>query len=136
MLRTRKNLLTVVFITMMVTVAGLGFVFTMSPDKDSGVGACESIIQNVGSNTNGGGESMTESDYFEARAPFENSKHDDIRIAGIGLIETIYKMDTDHDFNDTKATLMITSKLNEDWREFQSACENHGVKIPSLLTVK
>jgi hypothetical protein len=104
---------------------------------DSGVAACSQMAENAGkSGTKANvGTKMTEAQYKEKRAPFENSKYSDIKVAGTNIIDTIYKLDREGE-GDLGTALITLTTLQNQWSQLQVACETHGVTIPSLTSAK
>jgi hypothetical protein len=100
---------------------------------DSGIAACQTIQSNMDERAKKGDGKMSEVEYERTRAPFNSSKHTDIRDAGIGLVDTLYqlsKMDVDSMDLAEAMGMLITVKTK--WTGLQVACGNHGVSLPSL----
>lgn len=100
---------------------------------DSGVAACEQMAANVNDNAKPvSNVKMTEVQYQEKLAPFQNSKYSDIKVAGTNIMETVYQADQQRDSLDFGGALALQATLQTQWTQLQVACGTHGVTIPSL----
>jgi flagellar basal body rod protein FlgC len=102
---------------------------------DSGVAACKTISENMAnSQSTKNNKKMTEASYKKARAPFENSSHADIKVAGMNIIDTIYQADTMKDPDNIGAAMILMNSLQSQWSDLQVACSKQGVDVPKLPT--
>lgn len=99
--------------------------------KDTGVTACKTMADNMAkkkTNT----KKMTEASYRKARAPFENSKFADIKVAGQNILDTVYQADTQPDPDNIGGAMILLGSLQAQWGQLQTACANHGVTVGPL----
>lgn len=103
--------------------------------KDSGVAACEQMAVNAKDGKKSDKKTlMTEAQYKEKRAPFENSKYADIKVAGTNLVETIYKADHAQLDDTLGSSIVLLTTVQTQYGALQTACAAHGVDLPSLTT--
>jgi hypothetical protein len=100
---------------------------------DSGISACKRMAENVGKD-DGDDTPWTEADYFAARAPFESSKHADIKVAGTNIVDAVYELEKAADPNndDLGSAMVALNTVQTRWAGLQTACANHGVTVPAL----
>jgi hypothetical protein len=101
----------------------------VGPATDSGVSACKKMVENM-DDGRADNAKWTEADYFAARAPFESSKHADLRVAGTNLVDTIWKSEQTVDDESLGGALGLMSTLQTQMSQLQIACGNHGVAVP------
>jgi hypothetical protein len=122
-----------IFSVMFAIVFSLYNVFRGSDDVglDSGVVACQKIIENAEDGRSAVAKDMTEADYKKAREPYQNSKYADLKTAGTTMIETVYMAQNNPD-DSFKGSVDLLTNIRTNWIILQSACGRHGVNIPSL----
>lgn len=101
---------------------------------DSGVMECH-LMATRAADGNKSSETMTESAYKEALAPFQNSAHADLKEHGTKFVEVVYKAqgvmaDDNASLEDTMGALMA---IKISFTGLQTACKNHGVPLPNLV---
>jgi hypothetical protein len=99
---------------------------------DSGVSACKTMADNMAKKQTASSKKMTEASYKKIRAPFENSKYADIKVAGMNIVDTIYQADTQPDPDNIGGAMILMGTLQGQWGQLQTACMNHGVTVPAL----
>lgn len=111
-----------------------GVIVALTPGhfkKDSGVTACKTLSDNMAKKSSSD-KPMTEADYHRIRAPFENSSHADIKVAGMNIVDTVYQAQTLKDPNNIGAALILMNSLQGQWSQLQVACNKQGVDLPQL----
>lgn len=104
--------------------------------KDSGIKACEALRDgNSAIKNNGSNDKLTESQYRQMRAIFEDSRYDDIRDHGTKLMDVIWQMSqavgdnsgASDDGSALGAAMMYLQPLSEHMTGLQSACADQGI---------
>lgn len=132
----------IAFVVTAVAVFGIFSVFNAvlwsSVQKDSGIAACEDMAKRASDSASGEKttETMTEAQYKDARAPFENSKYPELKIAGMNMVDTIKDASDTLNKNDADlaTAMLVLTNLKTDWAALQTACAAHGVTLPQLDT--
>lgn len=63
---------------------------------------------------------------------FENSRYQDLRIAGVNLTNAAYTMEKELKDSDITELNELNSKLETTHAELRTACKNHGIELPAL----
>jgi hypothetical protein len=111
-----------------------GVAIAVSPNhfvkQDSGITACKMISENMAKKESSNDPLETEADYNRIIKPFEQSSHADIKVAGMNLVNTIYKADTKT--KDLGSAMVLMNTIQNQWSALQVACGKQGVDVPQL----
>lgn len=100
---------------------------------DSGAVACQNMLDRAQApKSDVQKPPMTETDYRQARAPFESSTSPDVHDAGTAFVDTVYKL-VNSDEGTLADSLGGLLALKTRWADLQVACKNHGVVLPDLI---
>ncbi|MFC0505165.1 hypothetical protein [Micromonospora costi] len=99
--------------------------------EDSGVAACKAMRDGekiVGDDTSAGDDKMTEAEYREVRELFEDSRHEDIREHGTGLIDILWQVSNLPEGQEMGALAFI-GPMGTHVSGLQTACADQGVIV-------
>ena len=99
--------------------------------EDPGVAACKAMRDGKkmdGSAKNSGDDKLTEAEYRDARAIFEDSRHEKLREHGTALVDLAWQMQGLEDGNEM-AGLAFVGPMGTHLSGLQSACADHDVIV-------
>lgn len=98
--------------------------------KDSGVKACEAMAggDKMFAGKAGDGKKLTEAEYRQVRAVFEDSRYDDIRDHGTKLMDLAWQISKMGD-NPGLEALAYVGQVTEHMTGLQSACADQGIIV-------
>jgi hypothetical protein len=96
--------------------------------KDSGIAACEAFRDSGKVTNNANGGQFTEDQYLKLRKVFQDSRHDDIRIAGTRLMDVVWQV-SKLGPNPGLEALPYLNQIMSAATDMQGACANHGIVI-------
>lgn len=107
--------------------------------KDSGIEACEAFrdgkkVDGASLDTKVDGK-MTEAQYLQLREVFQDSRHDDVRLAGTKLMDVMWQV-MQVGPNPGIEALPLVGQVTTAATDMQGACANHGIVINILKDAK
>lgn len=114
-------------------VAAVGGAIISAQATDPGIEFCEAIRdgQASGETSEGGQEPMTFEEYQEAREALSGSRHEEIRVPALALVDVIWQveqLDEDAGFE----ALPLVGALTDSYGSLSGGCAQHGVQLPPL----
>lgn len=135
MSKVRITIITLSVLAIVATAIFMVFPSSSTAKADPGVVACQDMADRQASGKKSSGN-MTEEAYHQARAPFENSTHSDIKTAGLNFVDSVWESQKalNTDDTDIATSFGILTKIEARYASLQIACGNHGVTLKSLTT--
>ncbi|MFC8848727.1 MULTISPECIES: hypothetical protein [unclassified Micromonospora] len=101
--------------------------------EDSGLAVCKAIrdgknMDGTSKASDAGDDKLTEAEYREARALFEDSRHEDIREHGTALIDIVWQVSKLPD-GEGMGALAFVGPMGTHMSGLQTACADQGVII-------
>lgn len=115
----------------LLVLTGVGYVAWQRFGPDPGIAACEAMAAKkspVSDSANRGGDKLTKAQYLELRDVFDGSRHDDIRTAGLKLVDVLWQISQIPEGEEFGALAFIGTATSA-MTELTGACANHGIVV-------